>query len=149
MRDPLEMFDVLVSMPLIRAVQAGLLTGIMDQAFAKDKSLFRIHPANGLTYQGLRALEDRAIVHTVELLKHDMGQLDEADDFVHRARLAQHRVLLSHPYRTKFNRPEVQRFYDEDGRFLDNRLGLIWGFAKELEARLVTKGKFLTSAKRI
>ena len=139
MLDPLQMFDVMISMPLIQAVQAGLLTGIMDQAFAKDPSIFRTNPANGLTYQGLRALEDRAIVHTVELLKHDMATLDETDDFVHRARLAQHRVLLSHPYRIRFNRPEVQQFYDENGRFLDNRLGLIWGFATELGARLKAK----------
>ncbi|HET8938642.1 MAG TPA: hypothetical protein VFN67_34590 [Polyangiales bacterium] len=141
MLDPLQMFDVVISMPLVQAIQAGLLTGIMDQAFAKDPSIFRTNPANGLTYQGLRALEDRAIVHTVELLKHDVSTLDDAEGFVHRARLAQHRVLLSHPYKTKFKRPEVQKFYDENGRFLDNRLGLIWGFATELGTRLAAKGQ--------
>jgi hypothetical protein len=141
MHDQLELFDVVISIPLIQAVQAGLLTGIMDQAFAKDQSLFRMNPANGITYQGLRALEDRAIVHVVELLKNDLGKLDPADDFVHRARLTHHRILLSHPYKTKFKLPEVQRFYDDHGRFLDNRLGLIWGLANELQTRLAAKGK--------
>ena len=124
--------SVFIRLSVAEALQARLIMWAADLVFdgqADRERAFRTHPANTLPYRALRALEEKAIVHIVEAL-----DLPYTDD------LRLHRVVLAHPSKVKFQRPEVQAFFEENRPWTD-RPQRIWDLQKSINRVLTEAGQ--------
>jgi hypothetical protein len=141
---PAELLDAGIAIFVAQAVQAGIILGLVDQALLQDDSkAFRGDPGRSLTYESLRAIQERAVVSAAEAIKLfgaespnnlSLGQR-------HRAQVCNYRHVLSHPFRTRFQDPDAQRFYEAHGQFVDARVGMIWAVACELQDELALLGR--------
>ena len=141
MDTPFEVVDQLLTIPVLRGLQASFVIGGANTIFGQQPEHFRSNPANCLTHTALSALEDRAIVQVAEVMQSKLDAVKLPVDFRQKARVVQHRHVLSHPYQLEFRNPDVQRFFADKGHVLDVKVVLLWSFAHDLKRRLAEINK--------
>lgn len=126
----------------IRSALRSTFVMFAAQAFfssAGDRQslIFRTHPANTLLFEGLRAIEDKALIDLAGLL-----QKPPVDAEIRgREKLGLHRDMICHPALPLWGRKSRQDFADAGHQYSHVRTGLIWDIRKSINAALSASGR--------
>lgn len=131
--------SLFIAIDLDMAMQCALVTTAADFLFAHKPASFQTNPANTLSYAALKSLEDRSIVHVVELLRSPIMK-DGISGLRHLDALTLHRDAVSHPYVVEWRRREMQEFHDAKRKYLDVRAALLWDLNASIDEQLVAEG---------
>ena len=129
-----------IAMSFDNAMQAALITTAADFHFYHDKTKFRLNPGNTLPYIALKSLEERTVVHIVEMLRNLKIQSSDKTWPRKLSALTSHRDAVSHPYLFEWRRPEMRAFHAANRQHLDVRGALLWDLNLSINEQLVSEG---------
>ena len=128
-------------MPVRSALRSSFVMFAAQAFFSgagdRQRKIFRMNPANTTVFQGLKALEDRAIIDLAQLLKNPPTDAEIRG----REKLFIHRDMVCHPAIPLWRYQNRQAFADAGHQFSHVRVGLIWDIRKSINEALTAKGK--------
>jgi len=137
--EDLETLALFAADPVRRALRSSFVMRAAATFFNHDTQQFVTNPANTLAYQGLRALEDEAVVHLAELLRDEHNLFPVARQIRGRDQLLSHRDMISHPSTVRWRRQDRQQFADDGNKWSPVRAGLVWDVQKAINEHLSTE----------
>lgn len=132
----LATFALFMSMDVISAVQAAIVTQAAALYFHQHRDLFACNPANTFPYVATAALEERSVVRVAEHLKNEHKLLPTSVEVRRKAQLINHRDALSHTLVLRWRRPAMQEFFDADRHWTDRRAALVWDMWRSVNESL-------------
>jgi hypothetical protein len=138
----LDVIGLFASGPIRNVLRTSFVMFGSLAFFELDMKLFVTHPANTLAFQGIRALEETAVVHLAELLIDEHNVHPVARTIRGRDLLKIHRDIISHPWTVKWRGRDRQQFADDKGkRWSPYRAGLVWDVLKDINEKLSAGGR--------
>jgi hypothetical protein len=135
----LEIFNLSLSIFVLRAFQSSIVTNAINLTFHTKTGHFATNPANTLHFAALKSIENEAIINIAESIKNTAILKELNIEIKNKKALIGHRNILSHPSTIVWNDSNTQSLFQKNEQYSGLKIALIYDMQRSLNQQLTDR----------